>query len=242
MIRIGTSGWVYEHWEGIFYPEELAQDEYLPHFAKTFNSVEINNTFYNLPNEETVEGWRENAPKDFLFAVKASRYITHMKNLLDPEEGVGNLLDVIEELKDHLGPILFQLPPGWNVNPERLQNFTDFLPKKHRYTFEFRDDSWYTDEIFEILEDHNCAFCIHDKPEVPSPLEVTADFVYVRFHGNWEGSHDGDYTSSQLEWWAEKIESWQDEDRDVYLYFNNDMHGYAIENGKELKEILGVTL
>jgi uncharacterized protein YecE (DUF72 family) len=234
MIKIGTSGWMYDHWKGPFYPEDIASDDMLPFYAQTFDTVEVNNTFYQLPSEEKVRRWKEDSPAGFLFVIKANRYITHMKNLLDPEEPVNTLMARIEILGQKLGPILFQLPPHWNVNAERLANFLEVLPQGPRYVFEFRDESWYADEIYRLLEEAGAAFCIHDHRDAPSPEEVTADFVYLRFHGP-RGDYGGKYREEDLREWAERIAGWRGAGRDAYGYFNNDMRGYAVENARELR-------
>jgi uncharacterized protein YecE (DUF72 family) len=237
MIRIGTSGWVYEHWRGVFYPRDLPQEDWLPFFADHFATVEINNTFYHLPQEETVRNWATLAPKDFLFAVKASRYITHVKNLLDPEKPVATFMDRAGMLGDKLGPILFQLPPHWNVNPERLADFIAVLPGAHRYAFEFRDASWYTDEVFQILQENDCAFCIHNHHDAPSPNRLTADYTYIRFHGPG-GSYEGGYRPDVLREWAARMVGWDEDGIDVYCYFNNDPQGHAIKNASELEDMV----
>jgi uncharacterized protein YecE (DUF72 family) len=237
MILIGTSGWAYDHWRGVLYREDVSQEDLLPAYAASFRTVEINNTFYQLPGAETIEGWRRKTPDEFLFAVKANRYITHMKNLLEPKEPVARMMDRVQGLGDKLGPVLFQLPPGWHVNVERLANFVDILPRDQRYAFEFRHESWYTDPVYDVLEQSGCAFCIHDHRDAPSPQRVTADFVYVRFHG-WQGGYEGKYSSADLSAWADTIAGWRDGGLDVYGYFNNDFRGYAVENAQELVTLL----
>jgi uncharacterized protein YecE (DUF72 family) len=217
MVRVGTSGWVYDGWQGVFYPQDLPQEEWLPFLADHFATVEINNTFYHLPDEKTVENWAARAPDDFLFAVKASRYITHVKNLLDPEEPVTTFMDRAGILGDKLGPVLFQLPPHWNVNVERLAKFIPVLPASHRYAFEFRDASWYTDDVFQILEENGCAFC--------------------RFHGP-TGSYAGGYPLDVLQKWATRIVGWDEDGVDVYCYFNNDYQGHAVKNASELEDMI----
>jgi uncharacterized protein YecE (DUF72 family) len=173
-----------------------------------------------------------------VFAVKANRYITHMKNLLEPEEPVARMMDRIQELGEKLGPILFQLPPGWHVNASRLANFVGILPGGHRYAFEFRHESWYADPVYDVLEQSGSAFCIHDHRDAPSPRRVTADFIYVRFHGRG-GGYEGRYPSADLSGWADTIAGWRDEGLDVYGYFNNDFRGYAVENARELIALSG---
>lgn len=234
MIKIGTSGWMYEHWIGSFYPNDLSSEEMLPFYAEVFETVEVNNTFYQLPGETEVAAWKKRAPKGFLFAVKANRYITHMKNLLEPEEPVETLMERIGLLDQKLGPTLFQLPPRWNVNPKRLADFIRVLPSGGRYAMEFRDRSWYCGQIYRLLEKAGIAFCIHDHRDAPSPEEVTADFIYVRFHGP-TGEYGGTYSEEHLRDWAQKMQSWSSHGSDVYAYFNNDMKGYAVDNARQLR-------
>lgn len=234
MVRIGTSGWMYDHWKGPFYPESIDSDDMLPFYAQTFDTVEVNNTFYQLPTVEKVEAWSEVSPDDFLFSIKANRYITHMKNLLEPEDPVSTLMDRIDPLGNQLGPVLFQLPPQWNVNLERLAGFLTVLPSGHRYVFEFRDGSWYRDDVYKLLEDAEAAFCIHDHRDAPSPEVLTTDFTYVRFHGP-TGGYEGHYQEEHLREQAERVARWQDAGRDIYAYFNNDMKGYAVQNARDLR-------
>jgi len=226
---------MYDHWKGPFYPQDIPPDEMLPYYTQTFDTVEVNNTFYQLPSVEKVESWRRDSPDDFLFIIKANRYITHMKNLLEPEEPVQTLMERVEILGDQLGPILFQLPPQWNVNQGRLENFLDVLPEDRRCAFEFRDESWYTDAVYELLDAAGAAFCIHDHRDAPSPERVTTDWVYIRFHGP-RGDYGGKYQETILEEWAHKITSWTREGLDIYALFNNDMRGYAVENARMLRE------
>ena len=237
-LQIGTSGWQYSHWKGSFYPEKINNDEMLEFYARHFDTVEINNSFYQLPSEETLDEWRDESPKGFEFAVKASRYITHMKKLKDPEEGAGNFLDRVTRLKKKMGPILFQLPPKWKKNPERLEEFLKALPGKHRYAFEFRDPSWFDEEIYESLRRNNAAFCIYHLSGEQSPKEVTADFIYVRLHGPGE-AYEGEYGKKGLSGWAGAIKAWRGEGKDVYVFFDNDQNGYAAKDALRLREMTG---
>jgi len=237
VILIGTSGWAYDHWKGVFYREDAPQEDLLPAYAESFKTVEINNTFYQLPDAGTVEAWRNRVPAGFVFAVKANRYITHMKNLLESEEPVERMMARVDGLGDKLGPILFQLPPRWHVNAERLASFVGILPQRFRYAFEFRHESWYADPVYDVLEQSGSAFCIHDHKDAPSPRRVTADFVYVRFHGR-RGGYEGEYPSTDLSGWADTIAGWHGEGLDIYCYFNNDFRGYAVANARELIELL----
>lgn len=236
-IHIGTSGWNYDHWRGPFYSPQLAQSDVLSAYASHFRSAEVNNSFYQLPAEATLRRWRDTVPDGFIFAVKASRYITHMKKLKDPDEPVATLLDRVAKLGRTLGPILFQLPPRWRVNVERLDGFLRTLPNEHRYAFEFRDPSWFDQRVYDLLAGHGAAFCIYDLDRNLSPTEVTADFVYIRLHGP-EGAYRGSYDERALSGWADAIASWADQGKAVYCYFDNDEAGYAPQNAGRLDEML----
>ncbi|HKJ72388.1 MAG TPA: DUF72 domain-containing protein [Gammaproteobacteria bacterium] len=237
-IRIGTSGWQYDHWKGPFYPRELARRGFLGYYAERFDTTEVNSFFYGLPKADTVASWRQAVPADFAFAVKASRYITHMKKLKDPEASLARFRERIDLLGSQLGPILFQLPPNWGANPDRLRAFLQALPKGPRYTFEFRDPSWFTPEVLGLLEDYGAAFCIYELGEQVSPLTVTADFAYVRLHGP-EAGYRGDYGEGALESWAHQLRHWQGQGLDTYLFFDNDEAGYAALDGMRLRRLLG---
>ncbi len=235
--HIGTSGWSYPHWKGPFYPPDLPDNRLLDYYCRHFRTVEINNTFYHLPDEAALDQWRETTPKDFLFATKASRYITHMKKLKDPKAGLATFLDRMTRLGEKLGPILYQLPPRWRCNPERLATFLDALPAGHRHAFEFRDESWINDDILDLLRKHRAAFCIYELAGYRSPLQVTADFVYIRLHGP-AGAYQGKYDSRTLAAWARRIRAWLEAGKDLYCYFDNDEAGYAVENALELQQRL----
>ncbi|MBD3208304.1 MAG: DUF72 domain-containing protein [Candidatus Nealsonbacteria bacterium] len=232
---IGTSGWMYDHWKEEFYPPEISSDEMLAFFGRHFKTVEVNNIFYQKPDRKKILGWKESVPDDFTFAIKANRYITHMKNLKDVKEPVSELLSVLRGLGKKLGPVLFQLPPQWHINAPRIKSFLNILPKGFRYAMEFRHDSWYDKEIFKSLRERNIAFCIHDHKDAPSPEKVTADFIYLRLHGPG-GYYSSKYTDEQLSRWSEKIKKWLSEGKDIYAYFNNDTSGYAIRNSDQLKK------
>jgi uncharacterized protein YecE (DUF72 family) len=232
-LCIGTSGWNYSHWRGVFYPPTLPQGSWLHHYAGFFSTVEINNSFYHLPRGETFRNWKERVPDDFLFSVKASRYITHMKKLRDPQESIEKFFRNASLLAHKLGPILFQLPPRWRVNPLRLESFLDVLPAGHRYAFEFRDESWFCDAVYRILSRYVSAFCIYELGGVASPRRITADFVYVRLHGPG-GPYQGRYDTRALSRWAQALSSWLKNGSDAYCYFDNDDSGYAVQNAREL--------
>ncbi len=234
-FHIGTSGWVYPHWQGPFYPDDLTEPDWLAFYAERLMSVEINRSFYRLPTLENFAAWRDAAPDDFVFAVKASRYITHMKNLKEPEETLPPLLQACEGLGDKLGPLLFQLPPRWHANPGRLKDFLQALPKDFQAVFELRDKTWHCDEVLEILSEFNAAFCVYDLGGFTSPKVTTADFIYLRLHGP-VGTYRGYYDSEVLEDWAEWLRD--QKANTAYVYFNNDESAYAVRNALELREIL----
>jgi uncharacterized protein YecE (DUF72 family) len=237
VILVGTSGWQYKHWRGVFYPKGLKTAEEFKYYLSLFDTVEINNSFYKLPEPATFSGWNKSAPDGFTFAVKASRFITHMKKLKMTREEIQKFFLHLRKLKDKLGPILFQLPPLWKVNAERLAAFCSILPKNFRYAFEFRNTTWYTEEVYKVLRKYNAAFCIYHLSHHISPIEVTSDFVYIRLHGPGE-KYQGEYKAKELEGWAERCLEWQRSGKDVFVYFDNDQAGYAVRNARQLKELL----
>ncbi len=236
-VRIGTSGWHYKHWVGSFYPEGTAASKMFSQYAKAFDTVELNNSFYKLPAPGTFARWRQASPRNFVFAVKASRFITHNKKLKDPQNAIENFLPRARELGEKLGPILFQLPPKWRCNLERLEEFLQELPRGHDYAFEFREPTWHCAPVLEILRRHNAAYCIYDLAGFATELEVTADWTYVRLHGPG-GKYQGSYTDDTLRQWARQISEWQQKLRAVYFYFDNDQAGYAAHNALRLKQLL----
>ncbi len=236
-VHIGTSGWHYKHWRGPFYPEKLSAAKMLEYYAGRFDTVEVNNSFYHLPLETALHEWRDTTPASFHFAVKGSRYLTHMKKLKDPEPGVEKFFARVDLLGRKLGPVVFQLPPWWEANAERLEVFLRALPRRGRYAFEFRNQTWRTEEIYRILRRHNAAFCIFEIAGVFSGIEITADFAYVRLHGP-EGAYQGSYGKKALESWAALIRDWRRDLKAVYVYFDNDQAGYAPKNALALKEML----
>ena len=236
-IQIGTSGWHYKHWLGNFYPAEMKAPEMLRHYLKFFDTVELNNTFYHLPAEASFEGWRRGTPADFRFAVKGSRFITHMKKLNDVEEATWRFLGRAEILGRKLGPILFQLPPNLKINLERLETFLRLLPKTHRYTFEFREKTWMHEETYDLLRSFNAAYCIYEIEYYQSPIIVTADWTYVRLHG--PGSkYQGLYGKKGLQPWKQRIEQWRTELKGIYFYFDNDQAGYAAADAQMLNRMI----
>ncbi len=237
LVHIGTSGWHYGHWRGPFYPEDLPPADFLKFYQQQFQTVEINNSFYHLPTEKTMMDWRESVPPGFIFAVKGSRYITHMKKLQDPEKTLTLLMERVPLLGDRLGPILFQLPPHWGFDAGRLRHFLGALPRGYRFALEFRDPSWINDAASRLLQEHGAAFCMYDFAGRASPREVTADFVYIRLHGPG-GAYQGRYSREALAGWAADIATWAAGGQEVYCYFDNDEAGYAAQNALELKDML----
>jgi uncharacterized protein YecE (DUF72 family) len=236
-IHIGTSGWHYKHWKGTFYPPDIKESQQFEAYLRYFDTVELNNSFYMLPSIKTFGNWRKATPPGFIFAVKASRYFTHMKKLIVDKASIRKFFTHVNKLEEKLGPILFQLPPKWKVNAERLKDFIAALPNGYRFTFEFREHSWYNDEVYTILKENNCAFCIYELEYHLSPLEVTADFVYTRLHGPGK-KYQGSYKEATLKEWAHRCKQWQKNGKDVFIYFDNDQEGYAAFNAIRLKELV----
>jgi uncharacterized protein YecE (DUF72 family) len=237
LVHIGTSGWHYKDWSGTFYPEGLPTKDFLEYYTRHFHTVEINNSFYQLPKKETLKNWRDIVPSDFIFTVKASRYITHMKKLKDAEKSLSPLLKRIDVLGDKLGPILFQLPPRWGLNLERLNDFLETLPSDFRYAFEFRDKSWLDPKAYEAIELLGAALCIYDMAGYISPKEITADFVYVRLHGP-DGPYKGHYDAKTLSGWAGAFSAWFRQGMEIFCYFDNDEKGYAVWNALKLQDMM----
>jgi len=236
-LYIGTSGWNYKHWLGRFYPEKMRAAEMLEFYSRHFKTVELNNSFYHLPTVKAFHSWRETVPDDFVFAVKGSRFVTPMKKVKAPKTSTKKFFARVEHLAEKLGPILFQLPPHWHVNIERLATFLERLPTQYRYAFEFRGHSWFTDEVYELLKKHNAALCFYQMAGYESPHEITANFIYVRFHGT-ESTYGGSYTTSQLRGWARRIKKWRADSKEVFVYFNNDPEAHAVDNAKTLCSLL----
>jgi len=237
-VHIGTSGWHYEHWAGPFYPEDVPRKDYLTYYSQHFHTVEINNSFYQLPTAKTLASWYKAVPEGFRFAVKASRYITHMKKLKDPKEPLNAFLNRVDVLGDKLGPILFQLPPRWHFDADRLYDFLSMLPSRYRYAFEFRDTSWINPEAYEAMKKSGVAFCVYDLAGYQSPKEITADFIYVRLHGPGS-AYKGSYSVAVLSGWAGAFSTWVNKGRDVFCYFDNDEDGYAVQNALKLETMMG---
>ncbi len=235
-VRIGTSGWVYNHWRGVLYPSGLPQRDWFARYASEFDTVEINNSFYRLPSEAAFEAWRTQAPAGFVYAVKASRFLTHMKKLKDPEQPLEKFFERASRLGQTLGPVLYQLPPHWQVNLQRFEHFLSVLPAHHTHVIEFRDESWLIEDVFQLMERYQVAHCIHDMSPLKVPMRMTAPTVYLRFHG--DVLHGGDYPLSTLKVWAKRIAAWYSQRLGVFVYFNNDIGGYAVQNAVTLKRLL----
>lgn len=238
-LFIGTSGWVYSHWEGIFYPENLPSKDKLKYFSQHFKTTEINYSFYHLPRSSTYQNWYSQTPEDFLFAVKTSRFITHIKRLKGVKEAWKTFIENALNLKEKLGPILFQFPPSFRANETEIKKLEDFLKlitkNKLRYAFEFRHKSWCDKKVYNLLKKYKVVWVIADSPSYPKAEVVTADFVYLRMHGS-KVLFTSNYTKKELQDLAQKIKKWR-KIVDVYIYFNNDAMGYAIENAKELLKL-----
>jgi uncharacterized protein YecE (DUF72 family) len=230
-FRIGTSGFYYDHWKGIFYPKDLPKAEWFFYYAKHFDTVEINNTFYRLPPGLTFDHWREQAPAGFLYALKFSRYGSHWTRLKKPKSTVGKFLKVAERLKTFLGPILVQLPPHWKANAERLDAFLAAAPRSQRWAIEFRNPDWLKDEVYKVLERHDAVLCIHDMIE-NHPRVLTANWTYLRYHGE---RYSGSYSRQKLAAEGRWIRGQRAAGVDVFAYFNNDAQGFAVKNAAELK-------
>jgi uncharacterized protein YecE (DUF72 family) len=237
-IHIGTSGYHYKHWRGPFYPERFSPARMLSFYSERFQTVELNTTFYRLPPKKAVEEWAASTPNHFLFAAKGSRFITHMKKLKDPEIALDRYFDHLTPLGRKLGPIVFQLPPFWECNFDRLNYFLNALPPRRRYAFEFRNATWHTAPVYRLLEKFNAAFCPWDLAGCQSPVRLTADWTYVRLHGPGPGKYQGSYSSSALNGWARRIETWARELKAVFIYFDNDSQGLAVHDALALRRIV----
>jgi uncharacterized protein YecE (DUF72 family) len=226
---IGTSGWHYDHWRGRFYPEGLPKAKWLEFYSRRFKTVELNNSFYRLPTEAAFASWYNSTPADFTFAVKVSRFITHVKRLKDVEEPVANFMQRAKILKEKLGPLLYQLPPSMHRDDKRLESFLSILPPGLKHVLEFRHQSWLDEGVFQILRRHNVGLCVFDMPGLSCPLAATADFAYLRFHGS-TGLYYSSYSDEELVGWAKGLAGLAPEVKAAYIYFNNDAEGYAVNN------------
>jgi uncharacterized protein YecE (DUF72 family) len=238
-VRIGTSGWTYDGWRGPFYPPDVPKTRWLEWYGTQFASTEINGSFYRTPSLEAVRAWRKQTPDEFVFAWKASKFITHWKRLGDnSKSSIALMTTRLRVLGPKAGPVLFQLPARFEADPDRLAAFVRLLPRRYRYVFEFRHRSWYVDDIFEVLRRYDLALCISDHHDAPAPWEVTARHVYVRGHGP-TGRYKGSYTDETLRKWARSIRTWIRDGRTVYVYFDNDQKSAAPKDARRLAAILG---
>jgi uncharacterized protein YecE (DUF72 family) len=233
-VRVGTSGFAYRHWKGVLYAPDLPPRRWLGRFAAEFDTCELNTTFYRLPTPAAVDGWRDGTPPGFVFAVKGSRYLTHVKRLRDAGPGLARFFDPVLRLREKLGPILWQLPPRMRPDPARLDAFLRALPRGLRHVVEFRSPDWYTGETCDVLDAHGAAFCEHDRVDRPPP-RLTGGFRYVRFHGT-TGRYEGRYGARALAPWARELLGGRG---DAWVYFNNDLGGHAVADARALLELVG---
>ncbi|MEW5802573.1 MAG: DUF72 domain-containing protein [bacterium] len=233
-VRVGCSGWNYPHWRGLFYPEEVQKTHWFDFYQASFNTVEINNTFYKLPEEQVFRQWERQARDGFIYAVKANRYLTHLKKLHDAKDSLEKFIVRVRLLGQKLGPLLYQLPPHWTKNYRRLESFLDLLPTDLIHVFEFRDQSWMEDDILNLLDQHGCSFCIHDMPGLICPRQSVGPVTYLRFHGT-QGKYQGRYSQAALQDWAAWIRK---QSGNVYAYFNNDAMAHAVYDAGQLKNSL----
>jgi len=236
-IIIGCSGWNYKDWKGKFYPKELTQKQWFGFYASRFSSVEINFTFYRLPEEKVFRNWAQQAPEHFVYAVKANRFITHLKRLRDPEQTLQKFIERSRLLGKHLGPLLFQLPPSMKKDIHRLRDFIEFLPRTGlEYVFEFRNKTWYDDIVYTLLDEKGISMCLHDMTGSESPIVCTGEVIYVRFHGTG-GKYAGSYAHQELERWLDAVRSPMRNKKQCYFYFNNDVQAQAPKDAKVLEKI-----
>ena len=235
VYQLGTSGWSYSEWKGRFYPEGLSQKKWLPFYAEHFSTVEINMTFYRLPKPDTLMGWLDKTPSDFMFTLKANRQITHYKKLKDVKSDLRYFYILADSLQDRLGCILFQLPPSLTLDLDLLKSFLSILSSSHKNVIEFRHESWFTERIYDLLREHKVTFCVVSSPKLPDTIIETAETSYFRFHGRI-GWYKYNYSDDELKEWAEAIR--KTEVQECFIYFNNDYHAYAVRNCQKLGEFL----
>lgn len=234
-IRIGCSGWSYPHWRRVFYPEKLPAREHFAFYARHFDTVELNNSFYRQPPRERFVSWAQQAPPGFLFAVKGSRYVSHIRRLAVEQKSVDLVVDSARGLGDKLGPILFQFQNTFKLDLQRLEHFLPMLPGDVRVALEFRHDSWLVEPVFGLLRSHHIALCIPDHPKMPKSFEITSDFTYIRMHLPLSGLG---YGKPALQPWAERIVDWRRRDLGVFVYFNNDVEAHSVEDAQTLKVLV----
>lgn len=237
LYYVGTSGWHYDHWRDRFYPDKLAKADWLEFYATHFTTVELNSSFYRLPSEDAFTTWRDSSPGNFIFAVKVSRFITHIKRLKNNGDAVGKFISRARILGEKLGPLLYQLPPNMHRDDERLASFLSTLPEGMKHVFEFRHQSWLDEDVFEALHKYNIGLCVFDMPSLTCPLVATADFAYIRFHGS-SGLYSSCYTDEELAEWAGRLADLDANLKATYIYFNNDAEAFAVRNAKTLRGYL----
>lgn len=240
-IFVGTSGFYYDGWRGIFYPENLKKEKMLSYYAERFSTVEINSTFYHLPKEKTARRWHDRVGTSFVFSVKGSRYITHRRKLKDVKDSLELFYRSIQGLRRKIGAILFQLPPSLRRDNELLRSFLELLDRRRRHVLEFRHESWFETGVYEILRSFGAAFCAQSHPRLPEDFERTSDFLYIRFHGVPK-LYTSNYSDAELERWADRIAEASGGTASVYCYFNNDVDGHAVRNAEKMREILYLRL
>ncbi len=236
-LYVGTSGWHYDHWRRRFYPEKLAKEEWLKFYVGHFTTVELNNSFYRLPSETAFATWYSSSPANFIFAIKVSRFITHLKRLSHTQEAVEKFITRAKILREKLGPLLYQLPPNMHRSDDVLESFLVNLPRGMKHVFEFRHHSWFEEKVLEILHGYNAGFCIFDMPSLTTPVVATADFAYIRFHGS-TGLYSSCYSDEELAGWAKKLADLATNLKAVYIYFNNDAEAFAVRNAISLRSYL----
>jgi uncharacterized protein YecE (DUF72 family) len=228
--HIGTSGWQYRHWKRIFYPSDARTRDWLAYYAQKFDCVEVNSSFYGMPGIDVITKWCACVPPAFSFALKAPRRITHFKKLKNCETELDELFGQLDSFGGRLGPVLFQLPPRWRCNLNRLVNFLDRVPSGYRLVFEFRDPSWHNDEVYGLLASKSIGFCIFDGGGFTSPLIDDGDLIYLRLHGPG-GAYAGNYRAPGLRVWVDRAIAWNRRSKEVFMFFDNDDKGYAVKNG-----------
>lgn len=239
MAYIGTSGWSYEHWNGVLYPPGMIPHKRLGYYLARFRTVELNSSYYRWPSIAAFRSWRQRLPEGFPLAIKAPRTLTHIRRLYAPEAGIAQIENGLAYLGDRCGPLLVQLPPTLPCDYARLSYFLEQLPAERRVALEFRHPSWHQEAIFELLERHQAAYCVMSGAHLPCILRATAYFVYIRLHGpDSNYLYAGSYSEENLCWWADRIREWQQVGKTVFVYFNNDGEGNAVRNALRLKELL----
>jgi uncharacterized protein YecE (DUF72 family) len=234
---VGTSGWHYEHWKGRFYPDSLPKSRWLEFYSGIYTTVELNNSFYRLPSKETFTKWKNTVPEGFKFAVKVSRFITHIKRLKDIEEPLLKFLSHVDYLEDKMGPLLYQLPPNMKYDYQLLERFLSILPKHYNHIFEFRHQSWLCNDVFQLLMKYRVGYCVFDMPDFTCPIMATGNTGYIRFHGS-QGLYSSFYSEKDLDIWVKRIREMRGDLSEVYVYFNNDAEAYATINAKTVDRML----